>query len=311
MDTRPAASRARDAAQAEKAAKRLVAIGLLVLALICFTILDSSAKWLGHTMPPLEMSFFRYAVALVASVLVFNPLTKPGSWTTHRLRLQLVRALCLLGSTVFNFLALRHLQLAETMSINFGVPFMVALMAVPLLGETIGRQRWGAIAVGFVGVLLVTRPTPAHFDPAMGWACAGAACYATYVIITRMLSGIDSAASMLIYSSALPVLLLGPFMPAIWVWPANLLEASLAVALGLFGALGHFLLILAFGRAPASVLSPFIYTQIVWMVLSGWLVFGDVPGAWTLGGGAVVIASGLYLLIQERRSGRIIVPPAA
>ena len=287
-----------------EARRRLVGIGLLMLALVCLTGIDTTAKWLGHSLPLFEITFFRYFVAFLAAATIFNPISKPDAWRTRRPWLQVLRAFFLLGSTAFNFQALRHLQLAETMSINFGVPFLVAVLAMPVLGEKVGRDRWGAIAVGFLGVLLVTRPTPSHFDPAMGWAFAAAGCYAGYVISTRMLSNVDSSASLLLLSAALPVVLLTPFMPAIWVWPAGWLEWSLLILAGLCGALGHFLLILAFARAPASTLSPFIYAQIVWMVLSGWLVFGDVPGAWTLAGGAVVIASGLWMVRRERaRSG--------
>lgn len=282
-----------------EARRRLVGIGLLSLTLVCFTVLDTSAKWLGHRLPPLEITFFRYLVAFLAAAIIFNPMTAPHAWRSRRPWLQMLRAVLLLGSTLFNFLALRHLQLAETMSIGFGVPFLVAVLSVPLLGETVGRQRWGAIALGFLGVLLVTRPTPAHFDPAMGWAFANVACYASYVIVTRMLSGQDSAASLLLFSAALPVVVVAPFVPSIWVAPIWPQEWALLLTAGLCGAVGHFLLILAFARAPASTLSPFIYTQIVWMTLSGYLVFGDVPGPWTIGGASVVIVSGLWLLRLE------------
>ena len=293
-----ATTRSRDAS------RRLAGIGLMVLALVCFTGIDTAAKWLGRSLPPLEITFFRYAGAFVLAAVVFNPLTARHAWRTRRPGLQAVRALLLLGSTLFNFLALRHLQLAETMSIAFGVPFLVAILSVPLLGERVGRDRWGAIAVGFLGVLLVTRPTPSHFDPAMLWAFGNAACYALYVIVTRRLSSVDSAASLLVLSAALPTVLLAPFMPAIWVQPSDPSQWLLLAATGLCGALGHFLLILAFTRAPAPVLSPFIYTQIVWMTLSGWLVFADVPGPWTIAGASVVIASGLWLVRREHRAHR-------
>lgn len=306
---RPAAPLSQDA-RAERL-RRLSGIGLMLAALFCFTGIDTSAKWLVHTLPPFEITFFRYLVAVVAASIVFNPVTTPGAWTTRRPWLQGLRALFLLGSTVFNFQALRHLQLAETMSISFGVPFLVAILSVPLLGETIGGRRWGAIAVGFVGVLMVTRPTSSHFDPAMLWAFASAGCYTGYVIVTRKLSSLDSTASLLLLSAALPVVLLAPFMPAIWVWPTQGLEWALLVTAGLCGAMGHFLFILASSRAPASILSPFIYSQIVWMTLSGWLVFDDVPGFWTLAGGAVVIASGLWLVSMERERRNVAVVTAS
>ena len=279
---------------------RLVGIGLMMATLMLFTGLDTTAKWLGRSLPPIEIAFFRYLIAFLAGALVFNPWRTPTAWTSRRPVLQALRALLLLGSTVFNFIALQHLQLAETMSIAFGTPFMVAVLSVPLLGETVGRHRWAAITLGFVGVLLVTRPTPSHFDPAMILAFGNAICYAFYVIVTRMLANVDSTASLLIWSAGLPVLLIAPFLPAVWVVPSGAADWVPLIAIGLFGAVAHFLLILAYARAPASALSPFIYTQIVWMTLAGYLVFGDVPGVWTLAGGAVVIASGLWLVVHER-----------
>ena len=286
-------------ARSAEAARRLAGIGLMMATLVCFTGIDTSAKWLARDLPPLEITFFRYCGAFLLSALVFNPVTSRHAWRSGRPGLQAFRALMLLGSTLFNFMALRSLQLAETMSIVFAVPFVVAILSVPLLGEKVGRGRWGAIVLGFVGVLLVTRPTPSHFDPAMLWAFGNVGCYALYVIVTRLLSRVDSAASLLVWSAGLPVLFLAPFMPAIWVMPSGATAWVLLAATGVFGALGHFFLILAFTRAPASMLSPFIYTQIVWMTLSGWLVFGDVPGGWTIAGASVVVASGLWLVRLE------------
>lgn len=292
------------------ASRRLVGIGLMMAALVCFTTIDTSAKWLGRSLPPLEITFFRYLFAFLLAAMVFNPVRAPHAWTTRRPALQLLRAFFLLGSTGFNFVALRHLQLAETMSIVFGVPFLVAILAVPLLGEKVDGRRWAAIAVGFLGVLLVTRPTPSHFDPAMLWAFAAAGCYAGYVLVTRMLSGLDSAASLLLLPAGAGVVIVAPFLPAIWVTPPTLQHWGLLALAGLAGATDHFLLILAYGRAPASMLSPFIYAQIVWMTLSGWLVFGDVPGGWTIAGACVVIASGLWMVRLEQGRRNAAVDPA-
>lgn len=280
---------------------RLVGIGLMCLALVCFTGIDTTAKWLGRSLPPLEISFFRYLVAFVLAAVMFDPWRMPQAWRSRRPVLQILRGFCLLGSTVFNFIALRHLQLAETMTIAFSAPFLIALMSGVVLGERIAPARWGAILVGFGGVLLVTRPTSGHFDPMMLIAFLNIVCYAIYAIITRMLAGVDSSQSMLVISAGVAVVALAPALVGTWVTPHGVGTWMLLIVIGLFGAMGHFLLILAFSRAPASVVAPFTYTQIVWMALSGWIFFGDVPGPSTVIGGAVVIASGLWLLWQERR----------
>jgi drug/metabolite transporter (DMT)-like permease len=281
-------------------AQRLQAIGLMCLALVCFTGIDTSAKWLGQRLPSLEVSFFRYLVAFLVAAAVLNPVSVPEAWRTRRPWLQALRGLCLLGSTVFNFWALQKLQLAETVSIGFSAPLMIAVLSGPILGEVVGLRRWAAILVGFVGVLVIARPSPGHLDPAMGLAFANVVCYAIYAIVTRKLSTVDSAASMLVLSAAIAVVILAPAMPTLWVWPAGAFEWGIVLLMGTCGALGHFLMILAFGRAPASVVAPFAYGQILWMGAAGYLVFGDVPAKETLAGVAIVVASGLWLLWMER-----------
>ncbi|WP_407049682.1 DMT family transporter [Methyloraptor flagellatus] len=279
---------------------RLEGIGLICLALFLFSLLDTSAKWLTrHDLPPIQVTFVRYGMAFLVAGLVFNPVRAPHAWRMSRPWLQVFRAAVLFGSTIFNFLALRKLQLAETMSITFATPFLIALVAGRLLGETVGLKRWAAIVVGFLGVLVVTRPG-GGFDPAMLWTFAAVLCYAAYAITTRMLSGVDSSASMLIFSALMPVVAMAPFLPGFWVWPSSGFAWAVLLDTGVLGAVGHFFLIMAYARAPASVIAPFTYTQIVWMVLFGYLVFGDVPGLATLAGASIVIASGLYLLYCER-----------
>jgi drug/metabolite transporter (DMT)-like permease len=277
----------------------------MCLALFCFTGIDTSAKWLGHRLPPLEISFLRYLVAAVIAMAVLNPVTVPDAWTTRRPWLQVLRGLCLLGSTVLNFMALRQLQLADTVSIGFSAPLMIALLSGPLLGEVVGMKRWMAITVGFAGVLVIAHPSPSRLDPAMLYCFANVVCSAFYAIVTRKLAGVDSSASMLVLSAVIAVVLLAPAMPAVWVAPQGALEWSVIGLMGLCGALGHFLLILAYGRAPASIVAPFAYSQIVWMAGAGFVVFGDVPSRETLIGTAIVVASGLWLVWQEHAPRRV------
>lgn len=289
---------------AEERRRRLAGIGLMCLALVCFTGIDTSAKWLGRGLPPLEISFFRYLIAFVLAALVFSPRRVPDAWRTRRPGLQILRGLCLLGSTVFNFVALRHLQLAETMTIAFSAPLLIALLSGPVLGERVDRLRWVLIGLGFVGIVVIARPTVDAFRPTVLWAFAGISCYAIYAVVTRRLAGVDSSASMLIFSTGLPILLLGPALPMVWVSPPSLHTWVVLTIMGTCGALGHLLLTLAFARAPASVVAPFGYTQILWMTLSGWIFFGDLPDLVTIVGGAVVIAGGLPLLWLEHRPAR-------
>ena len=219
---------------------------------------------------------------------------------TRRLPLQLLRSLLLFASTICNFFALKYLQLVETQSIIFATPLLVALFAGPLLGEHIGWRRMAAIAVGFVGVLVITRPGSGTMHPAALLSLAGTVAYAFYNIVTRMLASSDPVATTTVYSSVAGIALVTPVLPWIWTTPPSPLTWFLLATTGFYGAFGHWLLVLAHARAPAAILSPFIYSQIIWMLALGYILFGDWPDAWTFVGAGIVIASGLYLLYRER-----------
>ena len=269
-------------------------------AVIGFACCDTTAKFLNRSFDPLMTTWARYASNVLLVSLVLNPATSPRLMRSNRLALQLVRSALLLGCTVLNFLALRHLQLTQTVAIQFSMPLLVVLLAGPFLGEWAGPRRLAAVGIGFLGVLVVVRPTPGTLHPATLLTVASTVLYAFYAIVTRMLARYDRSSTTLAYSGLVGVLLMTPVLPFVWTTPPTFLHGVLLVAIGGFAAIGHYLLILAHARAPAPVLSPFVYTQIIWMAALGYLVFGDVPDGWTVGGGAVVISSGLYLLYRER-----------
>jgi drug/metabolite transporter (DMT)-like permease len=202
-------------------------------------------------------------------------------------------------SSVFNFLALHYLQLAEAVSIGFAAPLMVTALAGPILGEWAGPRRWAAVIAGFVGVLVILEPTPDHFRVEALFSVGAAISNAGYLLTTRFLAGTTSAAAMLIFGTLISALLLTPVLPPIAVPPPYWTVMAALIVTGAMGALGHYCLIVAHAKAPSIVLAPFAYTQIVWMVVSGYVVFGDWPGPTTLVGGAIVIASGLYILYRE------------
>lgn len=279
---------------------RLAGIGMMCAALVFFAGLDATVKWLGNSISAIEIVWARYAGQFVLTIVLVNPWTMRGVWRTSRPVLHMVRSLFLFGITFANFVALRYLQLDQTMSITFSMPLFVALLAGPLLGEWIGPRRWIAIMVGFAGILVIVQPSSAGMHPAMLASLAGALCYALYNITTRQLAATDSTATMMFYSSAIGTLLSTVPLPWFWTGPT---EAGVIVnmaLMGVYGGAGHLLLVLAHRRAPAAVLAPFLYMQIIWMVLFGWLLFAQVPNQWTLFGTAIVIASGLYLITRER-----------
>ena len=215
--------------------------------------------------------------------------------------MQIARGLVILASTILNFVALHYLQLAQTVSIMFSTPLIVALLAGPILGEWVGLRRAIAIVIGFLGVIIVTQPGASGFHWAMLLSVVGAVMYAAGNIMARILVRDDPAAIAFFYVGAVGAVVMAPVVPFDFVWPSSPLAWSLMLLMGAAGAIGHGCLIVAHKYAPASILAPFIYTQLVWMVLSGWLFFGDVPDHATLAGASVVIASGIYLLWRERR----------
>ncbi|MCB1507859.1 MAG: DMT family transporter [Hyphomicrobiaceae bacterium] len=273
----------------------------MTLAVLCFACLDTTAKHLGQTLPTMQVVWMRFVSHLVLAILILRPWCQPDLFRSRRPVIQTLRGFFILGATLFNFLALRELQLAEAASIMFAAPFVVAALAGPLLGEWAGPRRWAAIAVGFVGVLIVTRPGIGGLGPAAFISMLAMLSYALYSLTTRMLAGYDTLSSMIIASALIPSLALAPLALPLWVWPSGLLEWGLMLVTGAFGGIGHVFLIEAHKRAPAPTLAPFIYSQIVWMVLFGWIVFADVPTWTTLVGAGVIVASGLYLLGREHK----------
>lgn len=283
-----------------EASLRLRGIALMCLGAVFFTILDTAAKYAAGFVPTIEIVWARYALSIVFAAMVLQPWRHLSDYVTHRPVVQALRALFLLGSTAFNFVALRYLQLAEAVSITFAMPLIVTALAGPILGEWAGPRRWAAVVVGFIGVVVVVDPQPDSFQPATLFSVGAALCYAGYALTTRLLSATDSAAGMLIYGSLLAALVLTPAIPFTATLPPTWLVWAALIATGVAGAAGHWCLIIANRHTPATVLAPFNYTQIVWMIIAGYLAFGDTPEPHTLIGAAIITASGLYILYRER-----------
>lgn len=284
--------------------QRMIAIALIMGATIAFTVIDVGAKWLSPRVGVVETIWLRYMSGFVLTALFLNPLTTPGVLSSRKPGLQLLRGAFLMSSTVCNFIALQYLQLAQTVSIGFLAPLTVSLLAGPLLGEWAGPRRIAAILVGFFGVLVITRPGMGAVHPAALLSLVGMLAYAGLLLMTRRLSAADSPETTMFYSTMFGAVALAPMAIPLWQTPQTLFEWIVILLIGLGGAGGHWMLIQAQRRADSPVLAPFLYTQVIWMTLSGYLVFGDVPDRWTVIGGAIVVASGLYLLHRERLRAR-------
>ena len=285
--------------------RRLLAIGLIVLALLCFSGLDTSAKWLVlHGVPTTEVVFVRYLVHLLLVIAVAAPSGEKFT-RTRSLGPVVLRGLFLLGSTVLNFFALGSLPLTMTSAIMFTGPLWVCMLSIPLLGETVGPRRWAAIAVGFAGILVAMRPWSAALHWALVLSFGAALCGSFYSIFTRRLAGRDSTATQQFYAGLVATVGMAPFALSDWSWPQGGVNWAAFAALGCLGWGGHQLLIIAHRFAPASVLAPFSYTQIIWMATSSWLIFAAPPDAWMLVGVGIVVASGLYIWLRESSLSRV------
>ena len=272
---------------------------LLVLAVAGFACMDASAKWLNQREHALQTVAVRYAGSFLLTACFLNPRTRPGILRSSRPWLQLVRGLFMFGSSFCVFTALTTLPITMVTSITFGAPLLVALLAGPVLGETLGPRRVGAIIFGFAGVLVITRPGAAF--QAGTWLALGAAgCNASYFLITRLLARHDRPETTHFYTGLIGTLVAVPLALPVWQAPAAAQTWLVMAFISFVGAASHWLLILAHKQAPASVLSPFFYTQLLFAAVIGFVLFGNLPDRWTITGGGIVIGSGLYLLYRER-----------
>ena len=282
--------------------RRGLAIVMMLVAFACFTLLDSSAKWLVTTgMSPWAAVFARYAVHLLIVALLILPQQGTHSLDSKAPVRETLRALLLLASTVCNFIAVQYLPLTLTSTIFFAIPIFVCVLSIPLLGEVVRARRWIAICIGFAGILIVTRPWAATFHWAMLVALAAALCASFYQILTRMLAGVDSTNTQQLYASLLATIGVAPMAYLYWQTPEGGLAWILFGAMGIFGWLGHQMLTVAHRYAPASVLAPFVYVQLIYMTASSWIIFNQPPTVWILAGAPIIIGSGFYIWWRERQ----------
>ena len=289
-------------ANSDGAPLRLHAALLFLTALLLFAALDATAKHLSALFAVPLLVWARYLVHLVIMLLAVAPSMGRRLIVTERPWLMSLRGLTLVAVTLLGQLALKTLPLAETTALVFVAPLLVALLAAPLLGETVRLRTWLATIAGFVGVLLIARPGGSLFGPGVAYALGAALSYAAYQILTRKLAATEHPMRLLFYTALLGTLAMLPVLPVYWdgSWPTPL-QSLLIISLGLYGGIGHFLLIRAFHATSASLLAPLIYTQLVWATLLGWLVFDHFPDLLTVVGMLIIGASGLSLAIRWRR----------
>ncbi|ERL49204.1 hypothetical protein BJB45_21440 [Halomonas huangheensis] len=274
----------------------------MLVAAATFVAMDSMAKQLGQSYSPVQLVWARYGVHLIVMVVGLLALRRfDRSILISQAPLgQFFRGVLLLGATIFSYLAVRELPLAQVYVINFSSPVIVTLLAIPLLGEPVNGIRIAAVLAGFSGVFVAMQPDLVAMNPAMAFPVGMAFCFAMYQLATRYFSHQDSPITSLLYTAVAGGLLCSLVVPFSWT-PIQVSDMLPFVAIGTLGAVGHLALILAMRFASASLVSPFLYSQLLWATLSGFLFFNELPTLNTLAGAFMVIGSGMILLFWGRQ----------
>ena len=274
---------------------------LFLFAGICFSTLDATAKYLVRDHTLFIVVWARYLGQMIVVTPIAWHRVGHGFWRTRHMKLQLARSLCLVLATACFFGALRTLPLAEASAIIFLAPMFAIVLSKPVLGERPTRARWMAAIVGFVGILILLRPGSAIFHPATGLLIVAAVCNALYQLLTRKMPS-DSPYTTLFYSALVGTAVLSLALPFAEIPSTFTLgDATLVIVLGLLAGVGHWLLIRAFLEAPATLVAPFAYLQMIWATAYGFLIFGQLPDWVSAIGMAIIIASGVGLVVHERR----------
>ena len=277
-------------------------IALSLTATLLFAIADTIAKFLSTGLPIIQINWVRYVIFLGLALILARNTPVRALWPATPW-LQVLRACCVIGSSVLFVFGIRSMTMAQATTISFLSPLLITILSIPLLGETVGLRRWAAVGAGMVGMLIVARPGLDGFEPAALFGVASATFWSVALIITRKMSATDPPTTTVLWSAGLGTMLLSVALPFELAWPTPL-QWGLMVALGVLASAGQWLVILAYRHAPASVLAPFVYSQLVWATITGYLVFASLPDRWTLVGAAIIIASGLYTAHRERLRSR-------
>jgi drug/metabolite transporter (DMT)-like permease len=271
----------------------------MMVMVFCFSVLETTAKYLSRSYPVPMLVWCRYTTHLVFTLLLIAPRMGVRMVKTGQPGGQVLRAALLMGSTACYFGALSFLPMAEVKAISFISPLLVTIFAVWLLKEEVNRSRWLAVIAGFLGVLFIIRPGTGLLQWPALLPIASAFCYSQYQIMTRKFSETEHPLTTLFYTALVGSVLMSIAVPFYWKVP-ELRHVPLLILLGAAAGFGHYMLIKALELENASFLSPLGYVQLLWVILFGFLVFGDLPDGWSLIGMVIIVASGLYVALGHR-----------
>ena len=278
----------------------LRAILAIVFSVACFSVLNAISKTLTQHYPVVQVIWARYVFAFVFMMALFLPQSGLALFRWHNVGSQVVRGLLLFFSSFLYFHGLVFLPLATAASISLTGPLIVTALSARFLGEPVGVRRWIAVCLGFAGALIVVRPGHTQFEWHSLLIVASTLCSALYQLFSRRYGQTERPDASATMATIVGTVAAAPLLPFEWVTPALGWDCALFVAIGVMAGIGHYFLTIAYSQAPASVVAPFNYVQLIGAAILGYLVFDSIPDFWTWVGAAVIVCSGLYLGHAER-----------
>ena len=281
----------------------LFGVALQLAALAVFVAMDTIIKLLTADVPVVQVMWARFLFGFITVAIAMRIATGAVPWRSRAPGLQTVRSLILAACNLLFTIALTHIPLADATAVGFASPLFTVALAAIWLQERVGWRRWAGVGIGLLGVLVLLRPPFLFGGQPVHWAMllplGTAALFAVYQILTRKLAAVDDPRTTILHTSLAAALVTSAALPFSWTWPSTGGWGAL-VLLGVLGGAGHGLLVMAFARAPASLLAPMSYTQMIWAVLASIAVFGDVPDSLTLTGMVVIAAGGVLVALPDR-----------
>jgi EamA-like transporter family. len=287
-----------------KPPRALAGIALVVAAVACFGALDTTTKYVSVSVPLLMALWCRYAFQAVATTLTVLPGRGMSVWRTRNPRFQWLRGVLLLTSSLLAFASLKYMPVGEFTAIVMITPLAITVLAATVLKERVSAMRWALVAGGFAGTLLIIRPGADAFQWASLMPLALVGTNAWFQVLTSKMARTEDPVTMHLYTGWVGTLVASLGLPFVWTTLQSWWLWALLCFMGAMAAIGHYLLILAYQRAPAATLTPYLYTQIGFAMLGGWMVFSHLPDRSSMAGIvtiAVCGAGGAWLTVRESR----------
>lgn len=291
-------------------ASALAGIGLALSAMACFATLDTTTKYVSTSVPLFMALWFRYAFQAVATTLAVVPVRGRSAWRTAHPKFQLLRGVLLLVSSLLAFFSLRYIPVGEFTAIVMITPLVITLLASTSLGEKVSKVRWALVMGGFAGTLIIIRPGQDAFEWTALLPLGLVISNSWFQLLTSKLAKTEDPVTMHLYTGWVGTLLASVALPFVWEPLTSWTLWGWLSLMGLMATVGHFMLILAYRRAPAAAVTPYLYSQIGFAMLGGWFAFSYVPDQWSMIGMVMVAvfgAAGAWLAVRETRTP--IIPP--